>query len=116
MSLPTVLPSTDSLAKVEIPLPQPEQDCATLALAQAGKDAIKSFIETYTHNAPTQSGPVVDPELIKPDSESPPSDSKPYVPQLPVCIIGAGVSGLYIAMMLDSLGIEYELMEGSGRT
>jgi protoporphyrinogen oxidase len=33
-----------------------------------------------------------------------------------VCIIGAGVSGLYIAMMLDSLGIKYELMEGSSRT
>ena len=30
-------------------------------------------------------------------------------------IVGAGVSGLYIAMMLDSLGIKYEILEGSGR-
>jgi len=37
-------------------------------------------------------------------------------PQLPVCIIGAGVSGLYIAMILDSLDIKYDIMEGSGRT
>jgi monoamine oxidase len=61
-----------------------------------------------------QPGPVIDPDLIIP--HAPPSDPEPYVPQLPVCIIGAGVSGLYIAMMLDSLGIKYELMEGSGRT
>jgi monoamine oxidase len=35
---------------------------------------------------------------------------------LPVCIPGAGVTGLYITMMLDLLGIKYELMEGSGHT
>ena len=109
MSLPTLLPDE----KVEISPSQP--DCVSQALAQTGKDAIESFIKRYTHAAgPMQPGPVIDPDLIKP--HSPPSDPEPYVPQLPVCIIGAGVSGLYIAMMLDSLGIKYELMEGSGRT
>lgn len=68
---------------------------------------MEGFINTYTD--PTQPGPTIDPGLIIP----PPS--RPYTPQLPVCIIGAGVSGLYIAMMLDSLGIKYDLTEGSSR-
>lgn len=36
-----------------------------------------------------------------------------------ICIIGAGVTGLYIAMILDSLGIpglEYDILEASNRT
>ncbi|KAF8636268.1 hypothetical protein AX16_011038 [Volvariella volvacea WC 439] len=77
------------------------------ALSQTGKNAIQEFLDLCTN--PTKSGPIVDPVTIIPPPVRPPS---PY----PVCIIGAGVSGLYIAMMLDSLGIEYELMEGSGRT
>ena len=64
---------------------------------------MEQFINIYRD--PTQPGPTIDPGLII----LPPA--RPYVPQLPVCIIGAGVSGLYIAMMLDSLGIKYELME-----
>jgi len=97
---------TVNIIKGEIPPPPP--DTSSQALAQTGKDAIEQFINIYTD--PTQPGPTIDPGLIIP----PPA--RPYVPQLPVCIIGAGVSGLYIAMMLDSLGIKYELMEGSGRT
>lgn len=34
----------------------------------------------------------------------------------PVGIIGAGVGGLYTALMLDSLDIEYEILEASSRT
>ena len=34
---------------------------------------------------------------------------------LPVGILGAGVAGLYTAMILDSLGIKYEIIEGSKR-
>jgi heterodisulfide reductase subunit A-like polyferredoxin len=33
----------------------------------------------------------------------------------PVCIIGAGPAGLYTAMILQSLGIPYRLLEASGR-
>ncbi|KZS88538.1 FAD/NAD(P)-binding domain-containing protein [Sistotremastrum niveocremeum HHB9708] len=35
--------------------------------------------------------------------------------QEPVCIIGAGAAGLYTAMILDSLGIPYQLLEASDR-
>jgi hypothetical protein len=97
---------TINILKGEVPPPPP--DPGSQALAQTGKDAVEGFINTYTD--PKQPGPTIPPELIIP----PPS--RPYVPQLPVCIVGAGVSGLYIAMMLDSLGIKYELTEGSGRT
>lgn len=34
---------------------------------------------------------------------------------LKVGIIGAGAAGLYAAMLLDSLGIDYDILEGSGR-
>ena len=32
-----------------------------------------------------------------------------------VCIVGGGISGLYSAMILEELGIEYDLFEASGR-
>ena len=44
---------------------------------------------------------------------------KQFVPinlQDPVVIIGAGVGGLYAAMILKSLGIPYQVLEASGRT
>lgn len=34
---------------------------------------------------------------------------------LKVGIVGAGAAGLYAAMLLDSLGIDYDIHEGSGR-
>jgi hypothetical protein len=34
---------------------------------------------------------------------------------LKVGIIGAGAAGLYAAMLLDTLGIDYDIHEGSGR-
>ena len=33
----------------------------------------------------------------------------------PFCIIGAGVAGLYAAMLLDELGIEYDILEANDR-
>ena len=41
-------------------------------------------------------------------SQQLPSDTK-------VCIIGAGISGLYSALMLDYLGIAYDIIEASDR-
>ncbi|KAG8985254.1 hypothetical protein FRB90_004851 [Tulasnella sp. 427] len=38
------------------------------------------------------------------------------IPARPVGILGAGVGGLYTAMILESLGIPFEIMEASGRT
>ncbi|KAG8835722.1 hypothetical protein FRC17_001513 [Serendipita sp. 399] len=45
----------------------------------------------------------------------PPYTPPPELASLPVGIIGAGAAGLYTAMILDSLGIKYEILEGSGR-
>ena len=33
----------------------------------------------------------------------------------PICIVGAGAAGLYAAMILDDLGVEYEILEASER-
>jgi hypothetical protein len=35
---------------------------------------------------------------------------------IPVGILGAGPGGLYAAMILQSLGIKYQILEASGRT
>ncbi|KAF5309811.1 hypothetical protein D9758_018993 [Tetrapyrgos nigripes] len=45
----------------------------------------------------------------------PPYTPPPELKDLPVGILGAGCAGLYAAMILDSLGIKYEILEGSGR-
>ena len=34
-------------------------------------------------------------------------------PDLPVCIIGAGATGLYAAMIFESLGINYQIIEAN---
>lgn len=47
-----------------------------------------------------------------------PAASAPDLDPMRLCIVGAGVSGLYIAMILDSLGIpnlEYDILESSDR-
>lgn len=43
-----------------------------------------------------------------------PQDS-PTPSDLLVCIVGAGVAGLYTALILEDLGIKYEILEGSSR-
>ncbi|KAL0567568.1 hypothetical protein V5O48_014428 [Marasmius crinis-equi] len=40
---------------------------------------------------------------------------KSPIPELPICIIGAGCAGLYAALLLDSLGIPYEILEFNDR-
>ncbi|KAG8975278.1 hypothetical protein FRC05_006221 [Tulasnella sp. 425] len=40
----------------------------------------------------------------------------PVIPKRPVAILGAGVGGLYAAMILESLGIPFEILEATGRT
>jgi monoamine oxidase len=47
-------------------------------------------------------------------SSYPTIPTPPEVP-LKVGIIGAGAAGLYSAVLLDSLGIDYDILEASGR-
>jgi NADPH-dependent 2,4-dienoyl-CoA reductase/sulfur reductase-like enzyme len=44
-----------------------------------------------------------------------PTPTLPVQPSRPICIIGAGVAGLYAAIMLDFLRIDYEIIEASDR-
>ncbi|KAG4442373.1 hypothetical protein IFR05_002151 [Cadophora sp. M221] len=47
-----------------------------------------------------------------------PTSSQDETPKLKICIVGAGVSGLYTAMILEFLdipGLEYEILESSNR-
>ncbi|EMD32510.1 hypothetical protein CERSUDRAFT_99235 [Gelatoporia subvermispora B] len=37
------------------------------------------------------------------------------IEDLPICIIGAGAAGLYAAMILEDLGIKYDILEASDR-
>ncbi|RDB23899.1 hypothetical protein Hypma_008897 [Hypsizygus marmoreus] len=90
----------------------PPVDTGSAALTQTGKDAIKEFINQYTD--PTAPGPTIPIPPVIPPPVRPPLT--PELSALPVGILGAGVSGLYIALILESLGIKYEILEGSGRT
>ncbi|KAG5643876.1 hypothetical protein DXG03_009506 [Asterophora parasitica] len=93
--------------------PAPPLDTGSEALTQTGKDAIKEYLDQYTK--PGGPGPVIP---IPPDGNVPPPVRPPVSPELaalPVAILGAGGSGLYIAMILDTLGIKYEILEGSSR-
>ncbi|KAJ9662062.1 hypothetical protein H2198_001604 [Neophaeococcomyces mojaviensis] len=64
----------------------------------------------------------VTPGHLPPDPRQAPSRShvQSTLPaESKVCIVGAGVTGLYIAMILDSLeipGLSYDILEGSGST
>ena len=42
-------------------------------------------------------------------------DENRFLPQLEVGILGAGVGGLYTALIFDSLDIKYEILEASNR-
>jgi monoamine oxidase len=59
--------------------------------------------------------PGIDPSIVTDfDSSTQPSEAPPQEPiplDRPICIIGAGVAGLYTAMILESLGIDYEILE-----
>ncbi|KAG5634273.1 hypothetical protein H0H81_002578 [Sphagnurus paluster] len=89
------------------PPPAEPIDVASQALTQTGRDAIREYQQQYID--PSQPGPTIPiPRGPLPVPSYPPST-------FPVAILGAGVCGLYIAMMLDSLGIKYEILEGSRR-
>ncbi|EAU89602.1 L-amino acid oxidase [Coprinopsis cinerea okayama7 len=88
-------------------VPPPPIDTGSQAISQTGKEAVDHFINLYTD--PTIPGPYIDPGTLTPKPK--PDPPSPY----PVGIIGAGIAGLYTALMLDSLGIKYEILEGSGR-
>ncbi|KAG9309109.1 hypothetical protein JVU11DRAFT_11003 [Chiua virens] len=51
-----------------------------------------------------------------PDTFDISSEQLRFLPQLKVGILGAGVGGLYTALMLDSIGVKYEILESSNRT
>jgi len=89
----------------------PPVDTGSQALSETGKDAIHEYLNQYTN--PAAPGPTIPIPPVIPIPVYPPLT--PVLAALPVGILGAGVSGLYIAMMLDSLGIKYEIMEGSPR-
>ncbi|KAG8940728.1 hypothetical protein FRC00_012837, partial [Tulasnella sp. 408] len=40
----------------------------------------------------------------------------PVIPERPIAILGAGMGGLYAAMILESLGIPFDILEATGRT
>ena len=61
---------------------------------------------TLSRLAPLPSGPVP-----APSAEGFPSE----LDEGPICIVGAGVAGLYAAMILESLDLEYEILEASDR-
>ncbi|KAF8547023.1 amine oxidase [Imleria badia] len=50
------------------------------------------------------------------DSFDVPDDELRFLPENRVGILGAGIGGLYTALILDSLDIEYEILEASDRT
>lgn len=86
-------------------------DIGSQAIAETGRQAIDEFINKYTD--PTTPGPKIPETVIIPPTPPPLS---PELAALPVGILGAGAAGLYTALILDSLGIKYEIMEASGRT
>ncbi|KAJ7439661.1 L-amino acid oxidase [Mycena latifolia] len=81
----------------------PPAETGTRGQTEQGKQAIGDFLSRYLRPGQPYPGP------------PPPYEPTPELAKLVVGIIGAGVSGLYIGMMLDSLGIAYEIVEGSGR-
>lgn len=86
------------------------------AAPQAPRDGYLGLIPT-----PSSGLEAITPDKLPPDERF--EFEKIPLSKLPkesrICIIGAGVTGLYIAMILDSLaipGLTYDILEGSGRT
>jgi NADPH-dependent 2,4-dienoyl-CoA reductase/sulfur reductase-like enzyme len=67
------------------------------------------------HNPQDQDDP---PAGKAPDEENPPREEVPPdegIKPAKVCIVGAGAAGIYMALMLTYLGIEFDLLEASDR-
>lgn len=76
-----------------------------LAARHLVKESVEEAKEQFRDLIPYLGGPYL-------GAKPPISDtSKP----LPVCIIGAGIAGLRIAMFLEKAGVEYHLLEASDR-
>lgn len=88
-------------------------DTGFQARIRNGKDSIKDYINRYRKGKRNGPGPIIPPDGNVPSPVRPPIPLK--LKDLPVAILGAGVSGLYIGMILDTLGIKYEILEGSSR-
>lgn len=43
------------------------------------------------------------------------SNSRPLPPHTKVCIVGSGMSGMYSALILDHLGVDYDILEANSR-
>ena len=77
----------------------------------------------YGHQLPLLGSTPVSPKYLPPENSwASYEDGSPKQGSLPqrskVCIVGAGVSGLYIAMILDDLaipGLSYQVLEASAR-
>ncbi|KAL8943789.1 MAG: hypothetical protein Q9211_000872 [Gyalolechia sp. 1 TL-2023] len=53
-----------------------------------------------------------DPDNLPP---RPDESSRPLPSDTKICIVGAGISGLYAGLILDHLGVAYDLLEASPR-
>lgn len=97
MYLINTTPSPKGPGKVTKPTTEEE-----LSAVKKGAQAIDEFTK----------GSGIDPaKLVTGPKYTPPPELK----DLPVGILGAGCAGLYTAMILDTLDIKYEILEGSGR-
>ncbi|KAJ7060959.1 L-amino acid oxidase [Mycena amicta] len=83
--------------------PPPVVETGTRALTMQSTQAVIEYLNRFLRPGEPLPGP------------PPPYQTQPELENLVVGVLGAGVSGLYIGMILDSLDIKYEIMEGSGR-
>ena len=96
-----------------------------MALNETGDPNIYAYRGRYllsTYNdqnkdVPHKKLPELTPLLNNPPIPYNPPDSAepPTPPKLPVCIIGAGMAGLYTAMIFESLGISYHIIDADTR-
>ena len=75
----------------------------------------KSVRDTFAKNGFTRSIQAVAKvkQVSVPDSTT--QSDKPSSKDVTIGIVGAGAAGLYAALILESLGIKYEILEGSNR-
>ncbi|KAI6141914.1 hypothetical protein BKA82DRAFT_1003011 [Pisolithus tinctorius] len=77
-------------------------------LALYGKNIIEDYHASLTARLPQ-------PDADKTDSFDISDEKLRFFPDRKVGILGAGVGGLYTALILDSLDVEYEILEASDR-
>ena len=55
--------------------------------------------------------------IFKPDDlpKRPEQESQPLSEGTKICIVGAGIAGLYSALILDHLGVPYDILEANDR-